>query len=234
MDRFGAGPVQRCRQRVDRRTGGDDVIDDRDIHSLEIPRDPERAVHVAVTVRRCQQRLRPCIRLPLDAADHERQPGARSNRPGDFERLVESPLAQAPAVQRNRNQDVDSGCTAAVFKNFRQQQSQRASHGPGRPEFQGLDVPIQRRLVVERRRHRRDAPALVGTGTPAYRAFQSTASTRIGDPADERPTACAKARFGRPVAALAALRQQARQESMDELRVELQLTDPGIRSNTPV
>ena len=61
MNRFGAGPAQRCRQRIDRRPGGDDVIDDRDIHSLEIPRDPERAVHVAVTVRGCQQRLRPRI-----------------------------------------------------------------------------------------------------------------------------------------------------------------------------
>ena len=172
--------------------------------------------------------------MPLDAAGHERKPGARSNRAGDFERLVESPLPQAPVVKRNRNQDVNFDRIAAVFNNFRQQQSQRASHGPGRPKFQGLDVPIQRRLVVKRRRHRRDTPTLVGTGTPAHGALQSAARTRPGDPADERPTICAQARFGRPVAALAALRQQARQQAMDELRVELQLTDPGIRSNTPV
>jgi len=233
MNLDGAGLAQGGRQRIDRRSGGDDVVDDGDIQSPQIAVDPESIAHVPVPLVSGQQRLRPGIRLPMDTANDQRQPGSRRHRARDLVGLIESALYQAPAVQRHGHQRVHLVRQATTFQNFSQQQTQRPPHRSGGPEFHRLYVHVQGGFVEKRRRHRLDAPALFGAGTPAYRPLQAATVAGVSDPADQRPAVRAQTRFSRPATALAKLRQQACQQAWNDFPADVQLTDPGFRSNTP-
>ena len=121
MNLAGAGIAQGCRQGIHRCAGGDDVVDNGDIHSLESTASTERAAHVPVSMPSGKQGLRPGIRLALYTANEQRQPGSGRHRPGDLKGLIESPLAQPSRVQRHGNECVHLSRHATFFQNFNQQ-----------------------------------------------------------------------------------------------------------------
>ena len=185
MNLAGAGRAQRSRQRIDRRSGGDDVVDDGDIQSLQIVVDPERAAHVSVPLVSGQKGLRLGVRLPVDTANDQWQPGSRCHRACNLEGLIEAALDETPAVQRHGHQSVHFFSQTTTFQDFNQQQAQRPTHRSGGPEFHRLNVRIQRGFVEERRRNLLDAPALLGTGAPAYRPRQSATVAGVADSTDQ-------------------------------------------------
>ena len=233
LNHAGAGFAQGGCQRIDRRPCGDDIVDDGDIQSLQIAADPEGAAHVPIPLVSGQQGLRPGVRVPVNTASDQRQAGIRSHRARNLEGLIEAALDQTPAVQRHGHQSVHLLRQTTTFKNLNQQESQRPPHWSGRAKLHGVDMPVQRRFIEKRRRHFPDAPTFLGKGAQAYRPLQATTVAGISDPTDQRAAVHAQTRFSRPATALAELRQQACQKARYELPADVQLTDPGFRSNTP-
>ncbi len=234
MNLASASLAQGGRQRIHRRSGGDDVVDDGDVQPLQVAANPERTAHVPVPLVSGQQGLRPGIRVPVDTANDQWQPGSRRHRACNLEGLIEAALDETPAVQRHGHQSVRLFRQTTTFQDFNQQQAQRPTHRSGGPEFHRLNVRIQRGFVEERRRNLLDAPALLGTGAPAYRPRQTATVAGISDSTDQRPAVRAQTRFGGPATALAKFRQQACQQALNGLPADVQLTDPGFRSNTPI
>ena len=85
-------------ERVDRCAGRDDIIDNRESHSIQLSANHEGTLHIAVARSGPEQRLGLSVEMPRDAGDQQRATRLGCHHTGDFNGLVEPSVKQPLAV----------------------------------------------------------------------------------------------------------------------------------------